>query len=160
MNRAAEDTDAAPIQFHAQIEIHAPPEVVFAILSDHRGLLTWIPGLRRVDVDESGAQSPGGIGARRTHVPIAGPSGVEVIVGFELPRKMAYCASDESLRGLLTRHRSELWCESSPVGTLLRWSVRGEPSRTWWKRILARVVFRRAQRVGLANLRRRFPGKG
>jgi uncharacterized protein YndB with AHSA1/START domain len=157
MDRDSVETEVAPIQCEAETEINAQPEVVFAIISDHRRLPTWIPGLRRVDVDESQALSPGGIGTRRRLHPIVGPSGVEMIIEFEPPRKMVYRASDESLRGLLTRHRSEISCESSAAGTRLRWIVRGIPSQTWWKRILAKAMFSHAQQTGLANLRRRFP---
>lgn len=157
LDRNAGDGDVAPIQFEAETELNARPEAVFAIISDHQRLPTWIPGLRRVDVDESNAMSPGGIGTRRTLYPMVGPSGVEVIVDFDPPRRLVYCASDESLRGLLTRHRAEISCEPSVSGTRIRWLVRGIPSRTWWRRVLAGAVFRHAQRSGLANLRRRFP---
>ena len=150
------DAELAPIQFEAAADLDAAPEVAFALISDHRRLPSWIPGLRRVEVDESQALSPGGVGTRRTLYPVVGPFGVEVVVEFEPPRRMAYSASDASLRGLLTRHRAELWCEPSAAGTRVRWVVRGVPARTWWKRMLAWLFVRHAQRAGLANLRRHF----
>lgn len=132
------DAGAEPLQFEAMTERDAPPGVVFTFVSEHRRLPSWIPGLRRLEVDESQALSPGGIGTRRTLHPVAGASGVEVVLAFEPPRRMVYSASDESLRGLLTEHRAEL----------------------------CRVVFRYAQRAGLSKLGRRFaaversPGAG
>jgi uncharacterized protein YndB with AHSA1/START domain len=159
VDRDSVEAQVAPILFDAGTELNARPEAVFAVISDHRGLPSWIPGLRRVDVDESQALSPGGIGTRRRLYPLVGASGVEVILELDPPRGIVYSASDASLRGLLTRHRAELWCEASAGGTRIRWVVRGIPSRTWWKRVIAWIVFRHTQRAGLANLRRRFASR-
>lgn len=154
MLRSTIDSSTPTIQFQAEVVVNAEAEVVFAFISDHRRLPTWITGLKRVDVDESESLSPGGVGTRRTLYPIAGPSGVEVIVEFEPPHSMVYCATDASLRGMLTQHRSEISCEPTAAGTRIRWIVRGVASQSWWKRLLAGLVFSRAQRSGLAKLRR------
>ncbi|MEY2930654.1 MAG: Polyketide cyclase / dehydrase and lipid transport [Pseudomonadota bacterium] len=144
-------------QLEASCELGAAPEVVFALLSDHASLPSWVPGLRRVEVDCSNAVSPGGVGTRRTLHALAGPPGTEIITDLVAPQRLAYSATDSSLRGLLTQHRAELCCEPSEGGTRLRWSVSGVPSQTWWKRVGARLIFGGAQRAGLRNLRRRFP---
>ena len=160
LDRDAVAAEVPPIQFEAGIEVDAQPEAVFALISDHRQLPSWVPGLRRVEVDESQASSPGGVGTRRKLYPIIGAAGVEVVVAFEPPHRIVYSASDESLRGLLTRHRAEISCQPSAGGTLIRWIVRGVRSRSGWKRILAKMVFRHALRGGLANLHRHFLAAG
>ncbi len=71
-----------PIQFETKRYLPAPPAVVFALISDHAALPTWVPGLRRVDVDGSRATHPGGVGTRRTLYPSVGVPGTEVVVAF------------------------------------------------------------------------------
>jgi uncharacterized protein YndB with AHSA1/START domain len=146
------------VQFDAICELGAPPSVVFAFIANHAELPRWIPGLRRVDVDESQARSRGGVGTRRTLHALAGPPGVEIVTALEPPHRLVYSATDESLRGLCTDHSAELSCIASARGTVLRWTVRAKPPSSWWRRILARLVFNLACRAGLRNLRKEFRG--
>lgn len=156
MDKSRWNAELEPIEFAAEIAVAAPPEVVFAFIADHQRLPAWVPGLRRVEVDNSLALTTGGVGTRRTLYPFVGLSGVEVIVDFEPPHRLAYRASDESLRGMLTQHLAEISCQPVAPGTHLRWVVRGVPARRWWQRVVARLVFNYALCTGLANLRRRF----
>jgi len=135
-------------------ELPAAPEDVFAVIGDHRALARWIPGLRAVEVDESRADSPGGAGTRRTLRMGLGPPGVEVVTVFAPPHRIAYGATDESLRGLCTCHAAELTCTPSGGGTVVRWTVRARLSTSWWRRWLAPLMFRLVCRAGLRRLRR------
>jgi|CZKU01.1.fsa_nt_gi hypothetical protein len=148
--------DQPPLLVEATCELEAEPSEVFALIGDHASLPRWIPGLRRVEVDESRALSPRGVGTRRTLRMLLGSPGVEVITAFEPPARLAYSATDESLRGLCTGHIAELSCAACGTGTRLRWTVRAQPSHSWWKRIVARLMFNLACRAGLRNLRRQF----
>ena len=130
-----------PVLAEATCELGAEPSEVFALIGDHASLPQWIPGLRRVDVDESRALSPRGVGTRRTLRMLLAPPGVEVITAFEPPVRLVYSATDESLRGLCTRHSAELSCAACGTGTRLRWTVRAQPSPSWWRRIVAHFMF-------------------
>jgi uncharacterized protein YndB with AHSA1/START domain len=148
--------DASPIQFDRSCELDVAPEKLFALLRDYEALPQWVPGLSRVEVDRSWAQSPDGVGTRRTLHPKLGVAGVETITAFEPPRLLAYSASDESLRGLYTAHSSELLCIPTERGTCLRWTIRAQPSAIWWKRVATRVMFGMAQQASLHRLHERF----
>ena len=50
-------------------EIKAPPELVFEVLTDHRGYPDLTP-LRRVDLEREGEPAPNGVGAIRVLVTI------------------------------------------------------------------------------------------
>jgi hypothetical protein len=152
--------DSPPLLFDAACDLGAPPAVVFAFIADHAALPRWIPGLRRVDVDETRACSPGGVGTVRKLHALAGPPGVEIVTAFEPPACLAYSATDESLRGLCTRHTAELSCRAIASGTRLRWTVRADPSPSWWKRVAARLIFNLACQAGLRNLRTHFRRRG
>jgi hypothetical protein len=142
--------------FDETCELDAPPMAVFALIADHGAWPRWIAGLRRLDVDESSARVPGGVGIRRILYPLFGPPGVEVVTAFAPPFGLAYSATDDSLRGLCTRHEAVLSCTPTARGTRLRWTVRARPSSSWWKRIIARFVFSWPYRAGLKNLREHF----
>jgi len=123
--------ELAPVQFKTTRYLPAPPAVVFELISDHAALPTWL-------------------------YPRIGVPGTEVVVGVEPPFRLSYSATDESLRGFLTAHRSELHCAAYGDGTELSWTIRGRLAPSWWKRWIARLVFARAIRTGVKNLERRF----
>jgi uncharacterized protein YndB with AHSA1/START domain len=148
---------SSPVQFDLSCELGAPPEVVFSLLRDHAALPEWVPGLRSVEVDVAAAEVPGGAGTVRTLYPWLGSAGRETVLALEPPWRLAYSASDESLRGLYSAHLAELTCAASPAGTRLRWIVRARSSPRWWLRGTARLLFGLGLRGALRRLRRRFP---
>jgi len=150
------DDEQTTVLFDGRAELGARPSDVFSFVADHAGLPRWIPGLRRVDVDVSEAQTPGGVGTRRTLRMRVGPPGVEIVTAFEPPNRLAYSATDASLRRLCTNHQAELTCAPTPSGTHLRWTVRAKPSPSWWRRLAARFVFNAACGAGMTNLRKYF----
>ena len=89
-----------------RVALDAPPDEVFAFITDHAKLPSWAPGVHRVAVDASRAEVAGGPGTVRTLIPRFGASGVETVVASEAPARFVYSASDASLRGLCTHHRT------------------------------------------------------
>ncbi|HTQ02767.1 MAG TPA: SRPBCC family protein [Polyangiaceae bacterium] len=156
MQAAFASGELPPVQFETRRYLSAPPAVVFALISDNATLPTPEPGPGRVQADEARSTLPRGAGTRRTLDPLMGIAGTEGVVAFEPPFGLSYSATDESLRGLLTAHVSELQCAAYGEGTELSWTVRGRLARSWWKRLLARLLFARALRSGVKDLERRL----
>lgn len=143
------------------VALDAPPDEVFAFITDHAKLPSWAPGVHRVGVDTSRAEIEGGPGTVRTLYPRFGASGVETVVASEAPARFVYSASDTSLRGLCTNHRTTLLLAPMDAGgrTELRWVVEAAPSPSWWRAWIARWMFAWAARVSCRNLRRIFDGR-
>ena len=156
MQPAAAQTLAA-----VTVLLDAPPGEVFAFITDHAKLPTWAPGVHRVGVDASQAVVAGGPGTVRTLYPRFGAEGVEAVVASEAPARFVYSASDASLRGLCTHHRTTLSLAPSGAGsrTELRWVVEAAPSPSWWRAWVARWMFGWAARASCRNLRRIFDGR-
>jgi uncharacterized protein YndB with AHSA1/START domain len=63
MFRLAEhDIDDLPVRISREVELDAPPDVVFAVLADHLRWPSWFRGMKRVRIDGEAA----GVGALRT----------------------------------------------------------------------------------------------
>jgi hypothetical protein len=93
----------APLQLIAasSVVVDGAPLEVFALVSSHTRLPEWVPGVLRVEVDDSGAKVPEGAGAVRTLIPRFGTSGRERITQPDRAAlRMEYFAADESLLGL------------------------------------------------------------
>jgi uncharacterized protein YndB with AHSA1/START domain len=142
------------LQLEYTVELGAPPDAVFALLTDHKALPTWVPLLRRVEVD---GQAAGGVDTVRILHPWLGPAGEERIVEHDPPLAMSYSATDHALRGLYTQHLARITCTPSACGTTLRWTVKAHPAARAWRRVAARILFGWALRRSLRNLRARFP---
>jgi uncharacterized protein YndB with AHSA1/START domain len=69
-------------------EIAAPPEVVFDLLTDHRGYVDLTP-LRRVELEREGAPAPNGVGAIRV-LHAVGPPLREEVLAYDPPRRFSY----------------------------------------------------------------------
>ena len=149
---------AAQTLADVSVLIDAPPDAVFALLTDHARLPRWAPGVNRVTLDASRAVVAGGPGTVRTLHPRFGAEGVETVVASEAPARFVYSASDASLRGLCTHHRTTLSLAPSSAGsrTELRWVVEAAPSPSWWRAWVARWMFGWAARASCRNLGRIF----
>ena len=76
----------------ANATVSAPIDTVWAVLTDHRGMATWAPGLT-VSLGTPGTPDPNGVGAvRRISTPGPGPDIVEEVVTFEAPHVLGYKA--------------------------------------------------------------------
>jgi hypothetical protein len=68
--------------------VAAPPDVVFDVLTDHRGYPAITP-LRSVVLEREGDPAPNGVGAIRA-LKLAGPPLREVVTAFDRPRRFGY----------------------------------------------------------------------
>jgi uncharacterized protein YndB with AHSA1/START domain len=74
--------------FTLERRISAPPEVVFDVLTNHRGYADITP-VRRVDLEREGDPAPDGVGAIRV-IHSVGPPLREEIVAYERPTRFSY----------------------------------------------------------------------
>lgn len=140
--------------------VDAPPLDVFALVSNHARLPEWVPGVLRVEVDNSRAQVPGGAGAVRTLIPRIGRRGHERIIRVDRAAlRIDYSATDESLVGLCSDHRASIACSAEGTGTLVSFSVQAAPGRDRLRSWLGRWMFRAAVAISLRRLARYFAGK-
>jgi uncharacterized protein YndB with AHSA1/START domain len=75
-------------QFTITSHVAAPPEVVFDVLTDHRGYPSFTP-VRRVELEREGDPPPNGVGAVRV-LHAVGSAVREQVTVFE---RQASCAS-------------------------------------------------------------------
>jgi hypothetical protein len=163
--RAAELT-RSPLSLERATRLSAKPEDVFAFITDFPRLPEWMPMIKRCTVDNSRAQTPGGVGAVRVIEAPAGKPTLETVVALEAPVSvggaptppglLAYSASDASLMGMFTGHLGVLTCEPHPTGgTWLTWlslAQPGKPPMGW----VGPGMFKFVIGKSIANLERRF----
>ena len=103
-------------------EILASPEAIFAVLSDHRGMVGWA-GAREVVLRHEGDPPPNGVGAVRV-IRAAGLAVEEEITGFDPPKRMEY----RVVAGIPIRdHHGEIRLEPESDFTKLTWEIRFRP---------------------------------
>lgn len=74
--------------FTLERRVSAPPEVVFDVLTDHRGYAEITP-MRRVELEREGEPAPNGVGAIRVLHSVGPPLREEVVV-YNRPSRFAY----------------------------------------------------------------------
>lgn len=106
----------AKVRFTRQV--NAPPEVVWEVLADHRGMPEWAPP-RKAELEREGVPAPNGLGAIRV-LHAVGPPIREEVTTFEPPRVFEY----KALSGIPARnYRGRVVLEPSAAGTHVDWSV-------------------------------------
>jgi uncharacterized protein YndB with AHSA1/START domain len=109
--------------FTLQRSVAAPPEVVFEVLTDHRGYADVTP-LRRVDLEREGEPPPNGVGAIRA-LHLVGPPLREEVLTFEPPRRFSY----RLLSGAPVRdHVGTVELTPQDGGTAVTYAVRTTPT--------------------------------
>jgi uncharacterized protein YndB with AHSA1/START domain len=104
-------------------EIKAPPEVVFELLTDHRGYSDITP-LRRVDLEREGDPAPNGVGAIRVLHAVGPPLREEVLV-YRPPSRFSY----KVLSGLPVRdHVGTVELTPEGDGTRVVYAIRMNPT--------------------------------
>ena len=104
-------------------EVDAPPEVVFDVLTDHRGYADITP-LRKSELEREGDPSPNGVGAIRVLSSVGPPLREEVIV-YEAPSHFSY----KLLSGAPVRdHVGTVLLEPADTGTKVTYAVRTNPT--------------------------------
>lgn len=104
-------------------EVASPPEVLFDVLSDHRGYAR-ITALRKSELEREGDPPPNGAGAIRA-LHLIGPPLREEVLTFEPPRRFSY----RVLSGLPVRdHVGTIELTPNGAGTRLTYAVRLLPT--------------------------------
>jgi uncharacterized protein YndB with AHSA1/START domain len=104
-------------------EIEAPPEVVFDLLTDHRGYSELTP-LRSVELEREGDPPPNGEGAIRV-LHAVGPPIREEVLAYRPPSRFSY----RLLSGLPVRdHVGTVELTASGGGTTVVYAVRTHPT--------------------------------
>src|SRR5688572_23680068 len=134
--KRGQELTSSPLSLARATRLAAQPDEVFAFITDFPRLPEWLPLIRRCTVDNSRAQTPGGVGAVRViEAPLSKPT-LETVVALEAPRLLAYSASDASLMGMFTGHLGVLTCEPHPEGgtwfTWLSFAVPGGAPMGWF----------------------------
>jgi|SRR5215218_5617837 len=109
--------------FTYEREVAAPPETVFAVLTDHRGYAKITP-LRKAELEREGESDPDGVGAIR-RLSAVGPPMREEVLAYEPGRRFSY----KLLSGLPTRdHVGTVELTASGDGTHVVYAVRTTPT--------------------------------
>jgi uncharacterized protein YndB with AHSA1/START domain len=104
-------------------EIEAPAEVVFEVLTDHRGYASLTP-LRKSVLEREGSPDPNGVGAIRKLTAV-GPPMREEVIAFEAPGRFSYTV----LSGLPVRdHVGTVELTDESGRTKMVYAVRTQPT--------------------------------
>jgi uncharacterized protein YndB with AHSA1/START domain len=116
-------------------EVKAPPEVVFDVLTDHRGYSAITP-LRKAQLEREGDPAPNGVGAIRVLHSVGPPLREEVLV-YEPPHRFAY----RLLSGAPARdHMGTVELMPSAAGTAVTYAVLTIPTVPLGGRVVVAVV--------------------
>ena len=103
--------------------VAAPIEVVFDVLTDHRGYAKLTP-LRSSTLEREGVPAPDGVGAVRV-LKLAGPPIREEVTEFEVPSRFAY----KALSGIPVKsHTGTVDLTSEAGGTRVSWRIDSTPA--------------------------------
>jgi uncharacterized protein YndB with AHSA1/START domain len=104
-------------------EVAASPEIVFDLLTDHRGYSKLTP-LRKTELEREGEPAPNGVGAIRVLEAI-GPPLREEVIAYEAPSRFSYTL----LSGLPVRnHVGTVELAPQGGGTKITYAVRTIPT--------------------------------
>lgn len=109
--------------FTYQRQVAAPPETVFAVLTDHRGYAKITP-LRKAELEREGEPAPNGVGAIRK-LSAVGPPLREEVLAYEPSTRFSYTL----LSGLPVRdHVGTVELSPEAGGTKVVYAVRTTPT--------------------------------
>ena len=149
----------APLQFDIACDLNASVDEVFDVIVDFENMPSWMPLMKRVEVDNTNASNPGEVGSVRVIYPPVGKPTLETVTAFERPKLLAYSAADEALMGMFTDHTGILTCEPNQAGgTHFRWRTYAQPGRNPIMRFFGRLVFGHVFRHSFKKLKQRFNG--
>ena len=104
-------------------EIAAPPETVFAVLTDHRRYAELTP-MRKSELEREGEPTPDGVGAIRKLTAV-GPPVREEVIAYEPDERFSY----KLLSGLPVRdHVGTVELAAAGNGTRMVYAVRTHPT--------------------------------
>lgn len=104
-------------------EVAAPPEVVFDVLTDHRGYADITP-MRKSELEREGEPAPNGVGAIRA-LRSVGPPLREEVVSYERPNRFSY----KVISGIPVRdHLGTVLLTPEGSGTKVTYAVKTTPT--------------------------------
>ncbi len=104
-------------------EVAAPPEVVFDVLTDHRGYADITP-MRKSELEREGEPAPNGVGAIRA-LHSVGPPLREEVVSYQRPSRFSY----KVISGIPVRdHLGTVVLTSEGSGTRVTYAVKTTPT--------------------------------
>lgn len=104
-------------------EVAAPPEIVFDVLTDHRGYAEITP-MRKVELEREGDPAPDGVGAIRV-LHSVGPPLREEVISYQPPSRFSY----RLLSGAPVRdHVGTVAIEPAGAGAKITYAVRTIPT--------------------------------
>jgi uncharacterized protein YndB with AHSA1/START domain len=110
--QSAEWVPQAPIQVVATLDLSAPPERVFEVLSDTGGWANWYKGMRKVRVDGPAS----GVGALRT-VWVGATSVQERFLVWEPGQRMTFVITSMNIPGVRSMVEDWVLTPGSSAGT-------------------------------------------
>jgi len=117
------DWTTAPLRLARSVQLQAAPPQSFDSVADHAKMAELFPWIQSVTVDNSQAETVGGLGALRCCSFGPGMLLEERIVGWQPPAMYAYACRDDSPFGL-TDHLGLVTCEAGgPESTVLTWRL-------------------------------------
>lgn len=116
-------------------EVNAPAEVVFEVLTDHRGYAAITP-LRKAELEREGEPPPNGVGAIRV-LHSVGPPLREEVLAYQPPHRFSY----RLLSGAPARdHVGTVELTPSGTGTRVAYAVHTTPTVPVGGRVVVAVV--------------------
>lgn len=118
-----------------RIRIRAGLDAVWDVVSDHRGMPSWMP-LEGVTLEREGVPAPNGVGAERV---VRGPKRnlVEEVTGWDAPRSLRY----RLIHGAPIRcHQGEVALRPVPGGSEVTWTIRYRPRIPGTGRVVRRIL--------------------
>jgi Polyketide cyclase / dehydrase and lipid transport len=139
-------------------EVAASPELVFDVLTDHRGYADITP-IRKVELEREGEPAPDGVGAIRALYSL-GPPLREEVIAFQPPSRFSYrLLSGAPLRD----HVGTVALEPAGTGSKLTYAVRTTPTLPLGGAVavaVARLAVRRLLSAIVAESERRAAAAG
>ena len=110
----------APLRAEQTVSLNAPPEEVWALISDHEKLPMYLSFVQKVTVDNSNASTANGVGAVR-NCSIGAMALEEEIRVWEPNRALAYGLREGNPMGMSGHLGVVLLAPNETGGTTVRW---------------------------------------
>jgi len=110
----------APLRAEQTVSLNAPPEKVWALVSDHEKIPTYLSMIEKVTVDNSNASTANGVGAVR-NCSIGAMALEEEIRVWEPNRALAYGLREGNPMGMSGHLGVVLLAPNETGGTTVRW---------------------------------------
>ncbi|MEM9547184.1 MAG: SRPBCC family protein [Bacteroidota bacterium] len=147
-----DDFTNAPRQLQKSRLINASKHKIWPIVADHKGMASWMPMIKHVDLVKQGVHKDWGDGCER-HCQFGPDLLEEKIVFWDEPNGYAYQISDMHL---VKNHLGYISLESKGDGTQITWTQYFKPNGNFVKQIISKhIMMPFIMSRALANLERK-----